>query len=149
MDTFGKRLRHFREFLGYSREEFSALVNISRNAIGNTELDKVTMEQYTRNRIYEAFPKLNKIWLEKGVGEMGEVGLYKNGSEGTFTNDVKGKNDVNEPITNYKKPDNITINPTDLFISYYKEINLITELLVNKQDGYRSIIEALKSNTST
>lgn len=142
MDSFGARLRRVLDALGYSQKEFCELANLNKNTLSQIMNNKVTPEQMTKQRIYNAVPGLNPKWLEHGVGEMGQIGnsskSYSDLSRSPslqIASDIKGV---------YSTADEIKVSVTDLFASYYAEVELISQLLTNKQAGWKSIIESLK-----
>jgi transcriptional regulator with XRE-family HTH domain len=138
MKTFGSRLRHVLDTLGYNQKQFSELVKLNKNTLSNIMNDKVQAELMTKQRIYNALPNLNKEWLEHGNGEIGQIGAHAKSYSINHN-----KNVVSDVAAKYGK-DEIKVSLTDLFTSYYQEIDLISQLLTNKQAGWKSIVESLK-----
>lgn len=145
MNTFGKRLRYFRDSINLSQDEMAEITGMSRGAISKAEGDKTRMEKYSIEKIYHAFPWLNQEWLEHGIGEMGKIPKgYKVSSE----RHVAEVNDQEPSV--YRTPaGRVMVDATDLFATYYDEIDLISKMLNKKQSDYSNIIDNLRKLRDT
>lgn len=138
MKTFGSRLRHVLDTLGYNQKEFSELVKLNKNTLSNIMNDKVQPELMTKQRICNALPGLNREWLEHGTGEIGQIVTHAKSYP------INNKPNLLSDIADKYGKEEIKVSLTDLFTSYYQEIDLISQLLTNKQAGWKSIVESLK-----
>jgi transcriptional regulator with XRE-family HTH domain len=69
--TIGKRLRHLRELLGFRdrQNDFAAALGMTQQTLSNMERDKGKPSFDSLQKIIEAFPTVNLIYILTGQGE--------------------------------------------------------------------------------
>ncbi len=136
LETVGDRLKYFRQFhLNINQEELGKQIGMSREMISLIERGRSVPGFEFFQKLFIRYSELNQEWFKNGVGEM--------------------LNEMAETVLMAKEPppmkynlkkDENTVDLTDLFVGYYNEVELISQLLNNKQTSYRKIIQSLSKS---
>lgn len=115
MDTFGKRLKRFREELRMTQEEFAEKLGYNTTQTMISKWEKIDKEVYIGKNvalIKKAFPQLNDDWLSHGNGDFKPISTY-------YTEIEQPKTIVNDSTVEYLKT---IIQQKDMIISLQDQL---------------------------